>query len=275
MLGHPVGRIVLKMAHLLAPTSYQIIHRLHTSQPSLLLLPYIFWVESLENVGQKGLQFTFSTTYIQKKMDYLLSNRYRRRKVSPLSPLFGKGHTIPALFVQLLLIRIFQPCNFLLSFLETRASHRLSKWTERARARSESPCFLRVRFLLAIVKKLKYTYQEEGFLWPTYKAKKPAIIFCLSFVWQLAPIEFWKFLERSLMGQTGNISSNNVSHFLLLILQLPRPGNNTLPFQHPKGSIQLGRGGGKEAKKGSSFFTFVSSAFFFMCILSKPLYFLW
>ena len=81
------------MAHLLAPTSYQIIHRLHTSQPSLLLLPYIFWVESLENVGQKGLQFTFSTTYIQKKMDYLLSNRYRRRKASPLSPLFGKGHT--------------------------------------------------------------------------------------------------------------------------------------------------------------------------------------
>ena len=95
------------------------------------------------------------------------------------------------------------------------------------------------------------------------------------FIICLAPIDFWKFLERSLMGQTGNISSNNVSHFLLLILQLPRPGNNTLPFQHPKGSIQLGRGGGKEAKKGSSFFTFVSSAFFFMCILSKPLYFLW
>ena len=69
------------------------------------------------------------------------------------------------------------------------------------------------------------------------------------FIICLAPIDFWKFLERSLMGQTGNISSNNVSHFLLLILLLPRPGNNTLPFQHPKGSIQLGRGGGKKQKK--------------------------
>ena len=43
-------------------------------------------VESLENVGQKGLQFT--RYYTKEKMDYLLSNR----KVSPLSPLFRKPY---------------------------------------------------------------------------------------------------------------------------------------------------------------------------------------
>ena len=93
-----------------------------------------------------------------------------------------------------------------------------------------------------------------------------AIIFCLSLTIDILKSH----------GTTQEIFLLIMCHiFCELVLQLPRGSRKQyVAFSTSQGKYTVGKKRG-EQKKAVPSFTFVSSAFFFMCILSKPLYFLW
>ena len=154
------------MAHLLAPsTSYQIIHRLHTSQPSSL---HFLGGQNHQKMQVKKAYNSPDITQKRKWITYCLTE-----KCHHFLP-FLESLTILSLFVQVLLIRIFQPCNFLYyPFCEGNQSiASFIKVNLREEQEVKALAFLGSDFYWPSSKSSSTHTKRKGFLWPTQKAKK-------------------------------------------------------------------------------------------------------